>query len=252
MRRATQPDAGVLLQCAGAAILLLLRDALDAVPLLPFAGGLLLFVAPGVLVSGWLLGEHVRGAAVVPVAFALSTGLFGLLGIPFLVLHAGIGVYLWTCGATLAAFLAAAVLRTLRGERVDSAGDGRPQEAPAGWLWVPFALLAAALTFVSTRRAPGSYDDFWVYAAWVRDFSVSGRLTLRDPYFGEPVGALSRVKVNGWLLEQAALSRLTGVEPVEMILRCLTPALVVVALLAVCALAEALSHAAYLGELCRF
>lgn len=247
MGRPAQPDAAVLLLCAGAAVVLLARETLDAVPLLPFAGGLLLFVAPGVLVSGWFLGEHVRGAAVVPVAFALSTGLFGLLGVPFLVLHAGIEAYLWTCGAVVAASLAAAGWRTLRG---DLSFAVYREQVPGGWLWAPFALLAAVLAFVSTRRVPGSYDDFWVYAAWVRDFSISERLALRDPYFGEPVGALSRVKVNGWLLEQAALSRLTGVEPIEMILRCLTPVLAVVALLAVYALAGALLEDRRAAVLC--
>lgn len=237
-----------MLLCAGAAVVLLaLRGAGEALPLLPFAAGLALFLAPGLLFSGWFLRDHVRDVAVVPVAFALSTGLFGLLGIPFLILHSGIRAYLWTSGAVLAAFLGAAAWRTLRGGPPPAISRDRPS---GGWLWAPFAMLAAALAFVSTRRAPGSYDDFWVYAAWVKDFSVSGGLARRDPYFGEPVGSLSRVKVNGWLLEQAALAKVTGVEPVEMILRCLTPALVVVALLAVYALAVALFEDRRAAVLC--
>ena len=206
-------------------VLLFLRDAVGALPLLPFAAGFALFLAPGFLVSGWFFGGDVRGVAVVPVGFASSAGLFGLLGVPFLILHLPIRVYLWCSGVVLAAFLAAAAWRTLRG----GAPAGYPPErASAGWLWAPFAVLAAVLAFVSTRRAPGSYDDVWVYLAWVRDFSVSGALARRDPYFGEPVQALSRVKVNGWLLEQAALSRVTGVDPIEMVLRCLTPTLAVI------------------------
>ncbi|HEV2744719.1 MAG TPA: DUF6077 domain-containing protein, partial [Rubrobacter sp.] len=76
--------------------------------------------------------------------------------------------------------------------------------------------------------------------SWVRDFMGAERLALRDPYFGERTAELSRVKVNGWLLEQAALARVSGLDPVEMVLRYLTPTLVVVALLAVYALARVL------------
>lgn len=248
IRHSRRPDAAVLLLCAASAVVLLpLRGVVGSVPLLPFAAGLALFLAPGALFSGWFLANHVRGVAVVPVAFALSAGLFGLLGVPFLILHAGIEAYLWASGAVLSAFLVAAACRlSCKG----SPTVEPPERTSGGWSWAPFGLLAGVLAFVSTRRAPGSYDDVWVYLAWVRDFSVSGALALRDPYFGEPVRALSRVKVNGWLLEQAALSRVTGVDPVEMILRCLTPTLVLVALLAVYSLAEALFEDRRAAVLC--
>jgi Family of unknown function (DUF6077) len=107
-------------------------------------------------------------------------------------------------------------------------------------LWAPFWLLCGVLAFVGIRRVPNSYDDAWVYLSWVRDFSDSSRLALRDPYFGEKVAEFSRAKVNGWLLEQAALSRASGVDTIELVLRYLTPALVVVALLMVYALARSL------------
>ena len=250
MRRARRSDAVVLLSCAVAALVLLpLREFTEPVPILPFAAGLALFLAPGALLSGWFLAGHVKGFAIVPVAFALSTGLFGLTGVPFLILHAGIRTYLWTAGAILAVFLAGALWKTTGG-REPSVEDGPRYGLSGGWLWAPFGLLAAVLVFVSTRRVPGSYDDFWVYLAWVRDFSVSEGLALRDPYFGEAVGGLSRVKVNGWLLEQAALSRVSGIEPIEMVLRYLTPTLVVVALLAVYALARALFEDGRAAVLC--
>jgi hypothetical protein len=101
-------------------------------------------------------------------------------------------------------------------------------------------LLGGGLAFVATRRVPNKYDDAWVYLSWVRGFVGAERLALRDPYFGERIAGLSRVKVNGWLLEQAALSRVSGLDPIEMVLRYLTPTLVVVALLAVYALARTL------------
>jgi hypothetical protein len=69
----------------------------------------------------------------------------------------------------------------------------------------------------------------------------SERLALRDPYFGERIAEFSRAKVNGWLLEQAALSRVSGMDTIELVLRYLTPTLVLVALLMVYALALVIS-----------
>jgi hypothetical protein len=87
---------------------------------------------------------------------------------------------------------------------------------------------------------PSSYDDIWVYLSWVKDFANSERLALLDPYFGERIAEFSRSKVNGWLLEQASLSRVSGLDTIELVLRYLTPTLVVVALLMVYALALAI------------
>ena len=80
----------------------------------------------------------------------------------------------------------------------------------------------------------------WAYTSFRRDFSDSDGLALRDPYFGDKVAEFSRAKINGWLLEQAALSRVSGLDTIEMVLRYLTPSLVLVALLMVYALARTL------------
>ena len=238
-RRARSPDALIVLSSVAAIVSLWpLRAVSVALPPLAFAATLVLFMVPGTLGTYWFFRDHLSGPAVVPVAFAVSAGVFGLLGVPMLILHRSIGLYLWAAGAVLVVFLAVAGWRTLRGAGPE-AGESR-YGPPAGWLWGPLALLGGGLAFVSTRRVPSSYDDIWVYLSWVRDFSVARRLALRDPYFGERVGELSRVKVNGWLLEQAALSRVCGLDPIEMVLRYLTPTLVFVALLAVYALALAL------------
>ena len=101
-----------------------------------------------------------------------------------------------------------------------------------------FALRGSGLC--GGQEAPSSYDDIWVYLSWVRDFADSERLALVDPYFGERIAEFSRAKVNGWLLEQAALSRVSGLDTIELVLRYLTPTLVVVALLMVYALALAI------------
>ena len=232
-----------MLSCAVAVILLLpLRSLSEAFPPIAFVATVVLFMAPGLLVSYWLLGEDLSGFAHLPVGFAISAGVFGLLGVPALILHLSIDVYLLATGIVLCAFLAVAAWRSWRPKpraRGASSGD-TPFGPPAGWLWVPFWLLCAVLAFVGIRRVPNSYDDAWVYLSWVRDFSESNKLALRDPYFGEKVAEFSRAKVNGWLLEQAALSRVSGMDTIELVLRYLTPVLVVVALSMVYVLARAL------------
>ena len=243
-RRVRSPDALILLSSVAAVVLLApLRAVTEAAPPVAFVATLLLFMAPGVLITRWFFGDSISGLSVAPVAFAVSTGVFGLLGVPFLISHGSIESYLWASGALLAASLAVAGWRVLRAgtpaPEVGADADGA-DGPPAGWLWAPLALLGGGLAFVATRRVPSSYDDAWVYLSWVRDFMGAERLALRDPYFGERTAELSRVKVNGWLLEQAALSRVSGLDPIEMVLRYLTPTLVVVALLAVYALARVL------------
>jgi hypothetical protein len=237
------PDALVLLSCAVATILLLpLGNISEAFPLIAFAATLVLFMAPGLLVSYWILGDDLSGFAHLPVGFAISTGVFGLLGVPALILHRSIDAYLLAAGIVLCAFLAVAAWRTLRVKprAVELSAKHTSHGLSAGLLWMPFGLLCGVLAFVGLRRMPNSYDDAWVYLSWVKDFSESDKLALRDPYFGEKVAGFSRAKVNGWLLEQAALSRVSGMDTIELVLRYLTPTLVVVALLMVYALVRTL------------
>jgi hypothetical protein len=235
-------DTVVLLSSA-AAVIVLLSHISGAFPPVAFAATLVLFTAPGLLLSHWFLRDDVSGVALAPVGFVISTGLFGLLGVPALILHSSIEDYLWAAGAVLAASLAGAVWRTLRMKAPaveTSLGQGALYGPPAGWLWAPFALLGGVLAFVGIRRVPNNYDDVWVYLSWVKDFASSESLALRDPYFGERIAELSRAKVNGWLLEQAALSRVSGLDTIELVLRYLTPTLVIVALLMVYVLARTL------------
>ncbi|MBA3636016.1 MAG: DUF6077 domain-containing protein [Actinomycetota bacterium] len=245
MPRLRSLDALVLLSCTAAVILLLpLRGLSGAFPPVAFAATIILFTAPGLLLSHWLLRDDLSGLALVPVGFAISTGVFGLLGVPALVMHLSTADYLLAAGTLLAAFLTVAAWRTLRvkAPAVESSPEqDAPYGPPAGWLWAPFALLCGVLAFVGIRRVPSSYDDIWVYLSWVKDFANSERLALRDPYFGERIAEFSRAKVNGWLLEQAALSRASGLDTIELVLRYLTPTLIVVALLMVYALALTVS-----------
>jgi hypothetical protein len=245
LTRLRSPDGLVLLLSAAAVILLLpLRDLSGAFPPVAFAATLVLFSAPGLLLSHWLLRNDISGLALVPVGFAISTGVFGVLGVPALILNLSTENYLLAAGTLLAAFLAVAAWRTLRVKEraVESPPEqDAPYGPPAGWLWPPFALLCGVLAFVGIRRVPSSYDDIWVYLSWVKDFANAERLALLDPYFGERIAEFSRAKVNGWLLEQAALSRVSGLDTIELVLRYLTPTLVIVALLMVFALALALS-----------
>jgi Family of unknown function (DUF6077) len=242
LARLRSPDALVLLSSAAAVILLLpLRGLSGAFPPVAFAATLVLFTAPGLLLSHWLLREDISGVALVPVGFAISTGIFGLLGVPALILHLSTENYLLAAGTLLGAFLAVAAWRTVRPKERTLESSEASYGPPAGWLWAPFALLCGVLAFVGIRRVPSSYDDIWVYMSWVRDFASSERLALFDPYFGERIAELSRAKVNGWLLVQASLSRVSGLDTIELVLRYLTPTLVVVALLMVYALSLVIS-----------
>jgi Family of unknown function (DUF6077) len=238
----------------GAAALILvgpLRGAFEAHPLIPFASALFLFMTPGVLVTSWLLGDRFSGPVLVPVGFVVSTGVFALLGVPTLMLHLSLGAYMWVVGAVLSASLMAAMLRVAFRKPPARRQDDAPAGLAPGWLWVPFLLLGAALAFVSRLRVPHPYNDIWVYLAYVREFLGTDDLALYEPYFGR-MTELSRAQINGWLLIQASLSRISGIDPVELVLDYLAPTLVVMALLCFYALGRTLlgSEAAALLAAC--
>jgi hypothetical protein len=252
-RRPRSLEVPIVLASAGAMILVgPLRGLFEAYPLVPFAGALFLFVMPGLLVSHWFFADRLSGAALVPVSFVMSAGILGLLGVPVLMAHLSFDAYLWVIGAVLAASLAAAMIVAVRRRQPEEEREA-PDEPSRRWLWVPFLLLGAALVAACRVKVPHPYNDMWVYLAYVRDFLEADRLALREPYFGE-VTELSRAQINGWLLQQAALSRVSGIDPVVLVLEYLAPTLVFVALLAFYALARTLmkSEAAALLSGCLY
>ena len=236
-QRMRSPEAVVALAGAASVVALWpLRGALEALPGVLYAATLFLFFVPGLLLTRWSLWGPFPGVAALPVAFVVSAGAFAVMGVPVLVAHRGLDLYLALCGTVVALFLLAAVAGALvRGRPVVS--EPGPGERAHRWLWLPFAGCGAVLAFASGTRVPHSYNDLWVYLAYVRELLNTERLAAFEPYFGNGTGS-SRVRINGWLLEQAALSRVSGIDPVDLVLRYLNPTLVVLALLAAYALAR--------------
>ena len=219
-----------------------LRGALAALPAFTAAGTSILFLIPGLLVARWFLGESFSGISLLPVGCVISTGTFALVGVPFLVYQGSLELYLWVSGALVAASIAAALAAVLWAWRREP-GDLPVPDAVlgdrGGAMWVPFFALTAALAYLSRISPPSYYGDMWIYLAWIREFLSGGGLASEEPFFGGEVG-LSRVRINGWLLEQAAFSKVSGVDPVDFVFSYLNPALVVMALLAFYALARVL------------
>ena len=234
-QRTRSPEALVVL--VGVVSLLALwplRDLLSALPGLLYAATLVLFLTPGFLITHWFLAERFPGVVALPVAFVFSAGLFGMLGIPFLVTHRSLDLYLLISGTVMAtSLLAAAIVALTRGQ--PAGGAPGMEERAHRLLWLPFLASGAVLAYASRMRVPHPYNDLWVYLAYVREFLNTESLARFEPYFGNETGA-SRVRINGWLLEQAAFSRASGIDPVDLVLRYLNPTVVVFALLSAYAL----------------
>jgi Family of unknown function (DUF6077) len=233
-------EAYIVLLSAGSLILLgPLRSVFVSVPLIPILATLLLFVVPGAALLRWFFGDRIFGAMALPISFALSMSIFAFLGVPFLLLHLSLASYLWVAGGILAASLAAVVVRIIRrGGDVESAKHD-PEGASFDWLWVPFLSMCAVLAFNSWANPPPPNSDIWVYLADVRELFSADKLAWHDPYFGNAIGT-SRLLINGWLLEQAAFAKVSGVDPVVLVPDYLTPILVVMSLLAFYSLARIL------------
>ncbi len=233
-------DAGVVVSGTVALILIgPLRGAFEEFPIVLFVCTLILFTSPGALLSHWYLRGRFPGAASIPLSFAISMGLFGLFGVPMLMLQLSLEVYLWLSGAVLVAFLAAAGFRVFRRMppvegKSDSLGG-----LSVNLLWVPFMASSAVLAFTSRARIPGFYNDWWVYVAYVRELMNTHDLGRYEPYFGTETG-ISRLKINGWLLEEAAFARLSGIDPVDLMLHYLSPTLILVSLMAFYTLVQVL------------
>jgi hypothetical protein len=227
----------VVLSAVALVLLGPLRSAFAVFPLVIYLSTLLLFMVPGLVLVRWFFEEHISGAAMIPISFTISLGIFALVGVPLLLLHQSLLLYLWVAYAIVAAAIAGAVIRIFY--RKPSDQKGIPIGFSFDWLWVPFLLLGTAFASVSRIRAPLPDDDIWVYLAWVREFANADKLALLEPYFGHRIGT-SRAQIDGWLLDQAALSKIAGIDSVEMVLRYLAPTLVVMSLLAFYALARVL------------
>ncbi|MGB3634737.1 MAG: DUF6077 domain-containing protein [Rubrobacteraceae bacterium] len=236
----------ILLVALGAISLLILgplRQVFEEVQLVPFLAAFLLFLAPGAMVWRRFLSAGLPGVTVIPTAFVLSAGTFALLAVPMLVNHWSLNFYIWISGAIVVASLVWAALRALRGGTVEGGPEGDPNaEAEVGspiargLLWGAFLGMGGVLAYISRARGPGLYGDIWVYLAWIRDFLNTDRLALQEPYLGSDLG-ISRASINGWLLEQAALSRVSGIDPIVMMLEYLNPILILVALMSIFTLA---------------
>lgn len=238
------PFYALLLALAALALALLVVSrglGLFDAPPLAFAATLVLFVVPGAVLAGLFAGEEDDGLRLpvsVPVAFAFSAGLFGILALPFLVLRWSLDAYLLACGGVLALSLAGAVLLALRGR----AGGSGSATRGAWLLWVPLAGMTAVLAATAVYVFHPPNGDMWSYLGFVQGFSD----------VDQPRSAWGRYALNGWVFEQAAMVRITGLEPVPLVQDYLAPVMVVVAVLAFYWLARILfeSNAAALLVAC--
>ena len=226
-----------------------LRDAFATLPGVMLVAVLILFLAPGALVTRWFLYEHFSGLALLPAAFVISTGGFALLGAPMLVFQGTLVAYLWLSGAAVATCVLAAALAALLWKRPAETGTDTASGDRGGVMWLPFLGLVAVLTYVTRITAPSSFGDIWIYLSWVREYMGGGSLAIEEPFFGGEVG-ISRARINGWLLEQAAASRVSGVDPVDLVFSYLNPTLVVVSLLAFYVLARVLFESERVALFC--
>src|SRR5215204_1145798 len=231
----------VLVVVAACAVVGPLRGVFATAPVLLLVATAVLFSTPGVLIVRWFCRDYFSGAALAPAAFVTSVGLFALLAVPMLILQTSLEAYLWSCGLMIAVCWLAALVMTFRPEQEDPGRDGVEPSDRGGLLWVPFAALIAALAYIARITSPSYYGDIWIYLSWVREYLGGDRLASVEPFFGGEVG-LSRARVNGWLLEQAAVSRVSGVDPIDLVFSYLNPALVIMAFLVFFALARILAH----------
>jgi hypothetical protein len=215
------------------------RESFETVPGVLLLATLVLFSTPGLLLVRWFFGEYFSGVALLPAALVTDVGIFALLAVPMLIAESTLSVYLWVCGVIVVGFLLVAVVLAFRPEREVTDEPVFAVSDRGGIMWVPFALLVAAMAYIARTTAPSVFGDIWIYLSWVREYLSGDKLASVEPFFGSDVG-LSRARINGWLLEQAAVSKASGVDPIDLVFSYLNPALVIMAFLVFYALARIL------------
>jgi hypothetical protein len=215
------------------------RESFETVPGVLLLASLVLFSTPGLLLVRWFFGEYFSGVALLPAALVTDVGIFALLAVPMLIAESTLSVYLWVCGAVVGGFLLVAVVLAFRPERDVTDEPVFAVSDRGGIMWVPFVLLVAVMAYIARTTAPSVFGDIWIYLSWVREYLSGDKLASVEPFFGSDVG-LSRARINGWLLEQAAVSKASGVDPIDLVFSYLNPALVIMAFLVFFALARIL------------
>ena len=198
-----------------------LPDPATAVP------AFVLLAAPGVALGGLLAG---RAGLALRVALAVPLGVaaFGLPALAALALKTSFAAYLaagrWVVTLSLVVLLYLALRKLITGRAPEQASG-----QVSGWwdllLWVPFAGLTGVLAALSAVTFHEPNTDVWTYIRFVEEFSGS-------PALNASVEGFSRTTLGGWFLVQAALSEVSGVQPVTLTLSYLAPFLVVAAVLA--------------------
>ncbi len=202
-------------------------------PALAAAAAFVLLITPGVALGGLLAGKAglaLRAALAVP----LGITAFGLPALAALALNTSFAAYVavgrWVVVVSLVVLLCLALWRAVAGRTPEQTLERTPERgaAPGRWdllLWTPFAGLAGVLAAVSAVMVHEPNTDLWTYLRFIEEFSGSAALN-------GSVEGFSRTTLGGWFLVQAALSGVSGVEPVPLTLDYLTPFLVVAAVLA--------------------
>lgn len=209
-----------------------LRESLAAAPWLLFLSTMALFMVPGLVLTYLTLGRRFTIAARIPVAFTLSVLLYGVPAVPALTLHWRLESYLLICAFILLASVALAAVMAARWRTYPANEPSFTAESLGRWLvWAPFLFLGMVFAVISATGTMKVGDE-WIYLAYVQDFvSNSDRLAAYEPFYGNEA-SFTRIQISGWLLEHAAFSWLSGIEPVSLTLDYLPPLLTVVAIIA--------------------
>lgn len=182
LKRFLRPE--VLLVILSLLCILLLgpvRSSVSPYPGLTFLASMVLFVTPGLVLSGLLLGRILPWTARLPIALATSIEVFGLPAVPMFALHYSLSSYLRIAAAILGVSLVVALLTVF--SRTSAAEDeGTGFGSRANWLWLPFLVLCAVLAFISSRVGHAASEDTWLYLAYVQDYVGRDKLTLFPPY----------------------------------------------------------------------
>ncbi len=208
---------------------------LNALP--PFPASLLvfaLFMLPGAAVVV-LMGNRDSWPERVVFAFIASLAVCGIPAQAAIFLHTNLGVYVVLFGILTVGLVGAALLVAWR--RTLPTGQSAEQDHVALWLLVLLGLVMGAL-ILFWLNSPMDGDQ-WDNLGWAQSLINDAHIFVLEPRFAAtPVSP--RFFFSAWLMQQAAMSVLSGVNLVDLVSP-LTVPMILLSLAAVYTLARRIS-----------
>jgi tetratricopeptide (TPR) repeat protein len=171
---------------------------------------LVLFMLPGMAVV-CLLGDDGNWWERLGLAFVASLGVCGVVSQVAVFLHTSLTVYVWSFFILTGLLIVGAAVRCWR-DRTQAPPEPAADRTSPWLIAVLLIMIGALATFWLKSPTDG---DQWDNLAWIQNIRTDPQMLLIEPRFEEGIVS-PRFYFSDWLVHQAMMSEVTGLDPVDL------------------------------------